>query len=560
MKIIDLSMRGDVAALAKALEDGGAEEIDFSDARGLAAIHYACTSGNLEVLQLLISHGANLNLLSYDGCSPAHFAAHNDNVEVLNILKKSGANLDLPDFEKATPLIFAVVENKLLATKFLLEQNEVNVNTQDITGSSALMWSVSNGYNRISEEIISCPRLEIERHKYPKTKITPLMIAAWNNQISIVEKLIPLTIDIREKNIYGHNAFSTAIFKNNFAIAELLYYESIRAEDDSTKDDSSIDSEYKNTMLEELLLSELPEKIFPDIKLFCTNFQVQCLNNRKYWELIYFTEELLEVSSILYTNPIIIACNFDNIDFLDFCITNSEDLSFKTDKGLTPLMHSINMKSPNVIKKLLSSGVDIEEQDFLGNRAISYAIKKGDFNTIKLLCSLGAKLDFLNNDREMCFSFAKSYHILDRIENEIPESAIHVRNFKEISERAWQTWGVISESIPTPISNRADTEEAELASKCSSRDPVEIVDFTDLDRGNPSTQAAPSESRAAASGPSSASRNEIASARLGALEEALEFWDISQERSPTLPLAPEDVVYPPQHIRNAAGLAAEPEI
>merc|ERR1712113_240922 len=46
--------------------------VDATDAEGEAAIHHACRSCRLQVVQLLLQHGADANLVSLSGSTPLH--------------------------------------------------------------------------------------------------------------------------------------------------------------------------------------------------------------------------------------------------------------------------------------------------------------------------------------------------------------------------------------------------------------------------------------------------------------------------------------------------------
>lgn len=57
---------------------------------------------------LLIQHGANVNLQTSDGLSPLHVATNNGNLKFGEALIKNGATIDAVDQRGVTPLQLAV--------------------------------------------------------------------------------------------------------------------------------------------------------------------------------------------------------------------------------------------------------------------------------------------------------------------------------------------------------------------------------------------------------------------------------------------------------------------
>lgn len=82
------------------------------DVYGRTALHYACQSGNAQIVQLLIERGANVNdSTKYDCISPLHLAARHS-ADILNILMDSSARLELQDANGRTPLHHAASHGK----------------------------------------------------------------------------------------------------------------------------------------------------------------------------------------------------------------------------------------------------------------------------------------------------------------------------------------------------------------------------------------------------------------------------------------------------------------
>ena len=77
-------------------------------------LHYAAESSTLDVVQYLISEGANVNARTENGRNPLHYAAENTlvSVDVLECLISHGADVHAKDRDGKTPLDCAYQEEK----------------------------------------------------------------------------------------------------------------------------------------------------------------------------------------------------------------------------------------------------------------------------------------------------------------------------------------------------------------------------------------------------------------------------------------------------------------
>lgn len=74
------------------LEEGGAT-VNLQDYEGIAALHWACSTGSLDVIQQLLSAGADPNLMEVDGgrLTPLDYAIIGGHQDVAQLLIENGA-------------------------------------------------------------------------------------------------------------------------------------------------------------------------------------------------------------------------------------------------------------------------------------------------------------------------------------------------------------------------------------------------------------------------------------------------------------------------------------
>ncbi|KAG9152859.1 hypothetical protein Leryth_012477 [Lithospermum erythrorhizon] len=124
------------AEIVKLLLDRGAD-VNIKNGGGRTALHYAASKGWLKVAEVLISAGANLNVKDKVGCTPLHRAASTGKSELCEFLIEEGADVDEVDRAGQTALMTAVVcQNNEVA--LLLVRHGAEVDIEDKEGYTAL--------------------------------------------------------------------------------------------------------------------------------------------------------------------------------------------------------------------------------------------------------------------------------------------------------------------------------------------------------------------------------------------------------------------------------------
>lgn len=86
--------------------------------------------------------------------------------------------------------------------------NNVNVNSQDKWGFTALMWAIQNGDINITEKLLQHPDIDVNIQN--NVKSTALIKAAFFNQKNILEKLLQAGADVSLKNNSDKTALDLA--------------------------------------------------------------------------------------------------------------------------------------------------------------------------------------------------------------------------------------------------------------------------------------------------------------------------------------------------------------
>jgi ankyrin repeat protein len=170
----------------KALLKENPEAVSSGDPFGRKPIHFAANAGNLEMVNYLLSQGADPKTLTNAGTSSLHYAALNGNVDIIKLFLEKGIELDIQNNQSATPFYYAAMQGHAEAVTYLLDQGAA-IDTKDQTGRTALHFIAMSGNVDLATKLIQKGLNPELVDLYQKT---PLYYAAENGHQELVDFLI----------------------------------------------------------------------------------------------------------------------------------------------------------------------------------------------------------------------------------------------------------------------------------------------------------------------------------------------------------------------------------
>jgi len=140
--VADAAMRGDKDAIRALLKQGA--DVNQPQPDGMSALHWVATSGDVELLDMLLYAGANVRATTrLGGYAPMHVASQAGHAPVIDALVKAGADVNALTSTGATPLMLAATSGKADAVKMLLDRG-ADINARDkVNDETALMFAAA---------------------------------------------------------------------------------------------------------------------------------------------------------------------------------------------------------------------------------------------------------------------------------------------------------------------------------------------------------------------------------------------------------------------------------
>jgi ankyrin repeat protein len=249
---LHLAARAGHAGMVELLLSHSAD-VDARDYGGGTALHGAAQDGRLEAARALVSHGAKLNLLDDAGDAPLHRAARAGHDAVVEALLAGGAEPNPKGDRGGTPLHAAAAAGRLAAARLLLAHGAL-ANAQ--SNSSRQRWTPWHearraGHGDLAELLARHgggdaargpipidraafmgygDRVELLLQQEPQLiaardylhRRTPLHWAAAGGHEAIVRRLITRGADLKAVDKQGRTPFDLASAEGFEAVAALL--------------------------------------------------------------------------------------------------------------------------------------------------------------------------------------------------------------------------------------------------------------------------------------------------------------------------------------------------
>jgi len=117
--------------------------------RGKTSLHLAAAHDWIDIVELLLKHGADITAKSDGGWTPLHNACELGSEKIVRILIEAGSDINAKLLNGMTPLHLAAQGGHLAAVKCLLERKDIKKAVRDTFGSTPFLRAAQNRHKDI---------------------------------------------------------------------------------------------------------------------------------------------------------------------------------------------------------------------------------------------------------------------------------------------------------------------------------------------------------------------------------------------------------------------------
>ncbi|KAL7677270.1 hypothetical protein ACOME3_003507 [Neoechinorhynchus agilis] len=364
-------------------------EADRLNITGQTPLFMATLKERVNIVQFLVSKGANVNVQNRYGVSPLLLCAENGSIELVKMLVRAGADVDIsPSGHLAeqhllagqTPLFGAAKKGYVEVCAFLIESG-ADINRQTITGVTPLYTAVEEGKLDVVRCLLSynanvdtAPQGKFAKELKIEGQ-TPLLVACMKNFESIIVALLKESrtgADPNLPNERGSTPFLAICQHNNLEMAKLLIEHGAR-----------YDVETFNLYGGKIncLIVAAESGSFEVLKLLVErgldpNYEIQGTG---------------ETSG---RTPLFCACAKGYLDIVQYLVDHGADVNSTERSGLSCIHIATTMGHIDIVRYLVEKGADVNQSFSIDGQqanALELANAQNRQDIVELLRAYGAK-------------------------------------------------------------------------------------------------------------------------------------------------------------------------
>ena len=416
LSLVDAARAQDASAVRTLVDQQ--TPVDVAQPDGATALHWAAHWDNLQIADLLIRAGADVNVTNELGVAPLSLACINGSAEMVERLldRDADANHALPT--GVTSLMTCARTGSVDAVRELLDHG-ARVNEQErVWGQTALMWAIAERHPHVVATLVAAGA-DIGHRSHGG--FTPLLFAAQQGDVESAGILLDAGIDVNEVGADGSAALLVATESGHTDMVRFLL-------------DAGADVHAIGTG--RTALHAAVQAARPDIATVLLDSGADP-NARLQSRLPRIAGDLSTLSgpmSWIGATPFWLAAKFTDRDMMRLFADRGADTRLTTEDGTTPLMVAVGIgyvdgydrygnlrfdgdsarreqNDLEAAKLALALGGDVTTVNEHGQTVMHGAAYLGGDSIVQFLADQGAEIDRADNDGRTPFSIADGLYV-----------------------------------------------------------------------------------------------------------------------------------------------------
>jgi len=401
----------------------------------LASAIFAC---RLDMVRLLVEHGAEVNTRDRDGVTPLHLAAREGLLRTAQYLLDAGANVNARDNDGRTPLHDAVCMNDELGVllidagadfsakdkygrsilpdaagrgriKTISRMIGKHVNLSEDQGTAALQWAIKPGQRETVQLLLSAGAKPNTKGAFGRT---PLLIAVKAGLEPISRDLIKAGADLNVKDEEGASVAHWAARRGNLRFLRELV--SAGAPVQIELGDSIVNGRQDKVRA---MLAASPTSVREVDSYGWTAL---------HWAAVTGSDEIAGILVDHGANvqaeargtgltPLHLAAGAGRTGVIELLIKKGAAVNPKDGRSRTPLHWAAEGGHADACKVMIARGAEVNPVDRFGFTPLYLAARAGEVSVLKTLCMLGAKVRIRGDGGRTALHAASSLGKLDAV-------------------------------------------------------------------------------------------------------------------------------------------------
>ncbi|KAN0136205.1 Ankyrin repeat-containing domain protein [Lactarius tabidus] len=315
-----------------------------------------------EIVQILVDHGADVTALDMTHSTPLHLASFSGIPEIVRILLENGADVNAKNETYSTPLHRASLLGSAESIRLLLEYN-ADITARDSSHITPLHHA-SSWTNSV--QLLINHGADVTAQE--KTGSTPLHLSSSLGSAKVVQLLIEHGADVTAQNKTQSTPLHLASSCVSFTASSFLIH--LRADVNAQK--------YHNIL----------------------GHKERSIARTEIVRLLIEHGADVTAQDEAYSTPLHLAASEGSAETVGLLIEHGADVAAKDEGRRTPLHLASSVSVTTTVRLLIKHGANVSEQDKTNSTPLHFAAFSGSSDTVHLLLEHGADVTALDGDNK----------------------------------------------------------------------------------------------------------------------------------------------------------------